>query len=87
VVTEPRGGWFEMDAGNGKIIAAHFKVFNITIPQNLKGRTVIAEGVAQKPFIADDKQHYAGGDANNKKANKIKPKQRLIFEVTGLRVE
>jgi len=87
-VTQPKGGWFEIDAGNGKIIAAHFKVYNITIPEDLKGRTIIAEGVAQKQFIADDQQHLAGDNERDKKPNdKINPKQKLTFEVTGLRVE
>jgi hypothetical protein len=87
-VTQPKGGWFELDAGNGKVIAAHFKVYNITIPEDLKGRTVIVEGVAEKQFIADDQQHLAGGNEKDKKPNdKINPKQKLTFEVTGLRVE
>jgi hypothetical protein len=87
-VTQPKGGWFELDAGNGKVIAAHFKVYNITIPEDLKGRTVIVEGVAEKQFIADDQQHLAGDNEKDKKPNdKINPKQKLTFEVTGLRVE
>jgi hypothetical protein len=87
-VTQPKGGWFEIDAGNGKIIAAHFKVYNITIPEDLKGRTIIAEGVAEKQFIADDQQHFAGDNEKDKKPNdKINPKQKVTFEVSGLRVE
>ncbi len=88
-VTKPKGGWFEIDAGNGKIIDAHFKVYNITIPLDLKGRYIIAEGVAQKQFIADDMQHMAGDTVTGKKQHNIKtnPKQRLTFEVTGLMVD
>lgn len=86
-VTKPKGGWFDIDAGNGKVIAAHFSVYNITIPENLKGRTVIVEGVAEKQFIADDKQHLAGDVAGNNKPDKINPKQKVTFEVKGLRVE
>ena|ERR1700694_2946412 len=88
-VTKPKGGWFEMDAGNGKIIKAHFRVYNVTIPADLKGRTVIADGIAQKQFIADDQQHLAGDTVTGKKQHSVKtnPKQRLIFEVNGLMVE
>jgi hypothetical protein len=88
-VTKTKGGWFNIDAGNGKIIAAHFKVYNINIPASLAGHIVIIEGVAQKQFIADDMQHLAGDTASSKKEHAVKtnPKQRLDFEVTGLEVE
>src|ERR1700732_3359702 len=88
-VTNPKGGWFQIDAGNGKIINAHFKVYNITIPADLKGKNIIAEGVAQKQFIADDQQHLAGDTVTGKKQHSVKtnPKQRLVFEVSGLTVE
>ena len=88
-VTKQKGGWFDIDAGNGKVIAAHFKIYNITIPQDLKGRTIVAEGVAAKQFIADDQQHFAGDTAIGKKQHSVKtnPKQRLTFEVKGLMVE
>ena len=88
-VTKPKGGWFEMDAGNGKIIQAHFKNYNINLPAALKGRTVIIEGVVQKQFIADDLQHLAGDTVTGKKQHAVKtnPKQRLTFEVRGLMVD
>jgi hypothetical protein len=88
-VTKQKGGWFDIDAGNGKIIAAHFKIYNITIPEDLKGRNIIAEGVAAKQFIADDQQHFAGDTVTGKKQHSVKtnPKQRLTFEVKGLMVE
>ncbi|CAN5432465.1 hypothetical protein BH09BAC6_BH09BAC6_17180 [soil metagenome] len=88
-VTKPKGGWFELDAGKGKIIAAHFRAYNVTIPADLKGRTVVVEGVAQKQFIADDLQHFAGDTVTGKKQHKVKtnPKQRLTFEVKGLMVD
>src|SRR5215216_1801455 len=63
-VTKEKGGWFDMDAGGGKIIAAHFKDYNITLPAQLAGRTVIIEGVAAKMFLADDLQHLAGDTVN-----------------------
>ncbi len=88
-VTKEKGGWFSLDAGGGKVIAAHFKDYDINIPSGLKGRTVIVEGVAQKQFIADDQQHFAGDTVNGKKQQNVKtnPKHRLTFEVKGLMVE
>jgi len=84
-VTKPKGGWFEIDAGNGKIITAHFKEYNVTIPGGLKGLDVIVEGVAEKQFIADDSQHLAGEAKQH--GGSTNPKQKLIFEATGLMVE
>ena len=88
-VTKSKGGWFEMDAGNGKIIQAHFKNYAVSIPTVLKGRIVIVEGVAQKQFIADDGQHLAGDTVTGKKQHAVNtnPKQRLTFEVRGLVVD
>ena len=88
-VTKQKGGWFDIDAGNGKIIAAHFKNYNVNIPAELKGHTIIADGVAQKQFIADDQQHFAGDTVTGKKQHGVKtdPKKRLTFEVKGLMVD
>jgi Domain of unknown function (DUF4920) len=88
-VTKTKGGWFTIDAGNGTIIAAHFKNYIITIPTDLKGRTVIIEGVAAKQFIADDLQHIAGDTVAGKKQHTVNanPKSRISFEVSGLMVD
>jgi len=88
-VTKSKGGWFEIDAGNGKTIAAHFRDYKISIPEALKGKHIIAEGVAAKQFIADDMQHMAGDTARGKKQHRVNtnPKQRITFEVSGLMVE
>ncbi len=88
-VTKTKGGWFDLDAGQGKIIKAHFKEYDVTIPTALKGRTVTIQGVAQKQFIADDMQHFAGDTIKGKKQHhgNANPKQRLTFEVAGLTVD
>ncbi|MDB5133976.1 MAG: hypothetical protein JWP37_579 [Mucilaginibacter sp.] len=88
-VTKQRGGWFTLDAGNGKIISAHFTRYNISIPTGLKGKTVIAEGVVQKQFIADDQQHFAGDTISGTKHSNLKTnnKNRLSFEVKGLMID
>jgi len=83
-VTKTKGGWFELDAGNGKVIAAHFKTYDVTISTGLAGHYVIAEGTMEKQFVADDMQHMAGDKQANAKDN---PKQNYTFEVTGLMVD
>jgi len=80
-VTKPKGGWFDMDADNGRIIQVHFRDVGINLPADLKGRSVIIQGVAEKQFIADDKQHFAG---NTQPGNK--QHQPLSFEASGLMV-
>lgn len=87
-VTKTKGGWFELDADSGRVIRAHFKNYNTTLPLELRGREVIIEGVAAKQFIADDQQHMAGDTVVGKKQHKAMPdpKKRLVFEVTGLMV-
>jgi hypothetical protein len=88
-VDKPQGGWFQMDAGAGKIIMVHFKDYKVTLPMDLKGRSVMIEGIAQKQFIADDSQHLAGDTVKGKKQHQVNAnaKQRLTFEATGLEVE
>jgi hypothetical protein len=87
-VVNPKGGWFDLDAGKGKIIAAHFRNYNVKIPADMAGREVIIEGVAAKQFIADDMQHFAGDTVTGKKQHAVKtdPNRRLTFEVKGLMV-
>jgi hypothetical protein len=85
-VTKAKGGWFDVDAGNGKIITAHFKNYGVTIPQSLKNHYIVMEGVAQKQMIPDDHQHYAGGN-NRGHSKQGFQKQLLSFEVTGLAVD
>jgi len=88
-VTKQKGGWFDLDAGNGKVIAAHFMKYDIAIPTDLAGRKVIIEGIAQKQFTADDGQHLAGDTVSGKKQHgvNVDPKRRLTFEVKGLFVD
>ncbi|HZX57196.1 MAG TPA: DUF4920 domain-containing protein [Mucilaginibacter sp.] len=88
-VTQQKGGWFIIDEGKGRIINAHFKNYNVTIPASLAGKTVVMDCVAQKQFIADDQQHFAGDTVNGKKQSQVKtnPKRRLTFEVKGLMVD
>jgi hypothetical protein len=88
-VTKQKGGWFELDAGKGKVIAAHFKNIGINIPAGLKGKIVIVEGIAEKQFAADDMQHFAGSTGGGKEQHQLKtdPKRKLVFEVTGLMVD
>jgi hypothetical protein len=81
-VTKTKGGWFTINAGGGKLIAAHFSKYDVTIPKSLAGHTVMAEGVAERQFAADDSQHLAGQKTQH--ANNSK---QLTFEVTGLQVE
>ena len=83
-VVKEKGGWFTLYAGSGKVIAAHFhfKDYDINIPADLKGRTVIVEGVAQKLAVSDDQQHFAG-----QKQATVRPNGQLSFEAAGLMVE
>ena len=81
-VVKEKGGWFTVDAGNGKVIAAHFKDYDVSIPADLKGKTVIMEGVAQRQSALDSQQHFAG-----KKQDGDKTTNKLSFEVSGMMVE
>ncbi|RKR81617.1 uncharacterized protein DUF4920 [Mucilaginibacter gracilis] len=84
-VEHSKGGWFDLDAGAGKIIKVHFKNYGINIPVNLKGRQIIIEGTAQKQFIADDMQHYAGDTVSGKKQHQVKtnPNKGYLLKLQG----
>ena len=77
-VLKPKGGWFDVDAGNGKVIAAHFKNYNVMLPSALKGRHVIVEGVAQKQFTPLDTKKWRQKASRDKK---------IVFEVKGLMID
>ncbi|MGY3214678.1 DUF4920 domain-containing protein [Mucilaginibacter sp. HD30] len=85
-VTKQKGGWFKLDAGDGKVISAHFKNYNVTLPMALKGRIVIIEGVAVKLVDSTNGQRFGGNTAVDKDiVYKGKP-LALTFEVSGLMV-
>jgi hypothetical protein len=88
-VTKEKGGWFTMDAGQGRTISAHFKKYGVNLPSSLAGKTVVMDGVASKVFIADDKQHFAGDTVKGKKQSKVtaNPKHHIDFAVNGLYVD
>lgn len=83
-VTKQKGGWFTIDGGHGTVIYAHFKDYRVTIPADLAGHTILADGIATKQFVADDSQHLAGSKVKQSRDN---PKQSLKFEVSGLMVQ
>ena len=87
-VTRPKGGWFTIDAGNGRELKAHFINYKINLPTAMQGKIVIIEGVAKRQFIADDMQHFAGDSVIKKKKQRVRanPKRPLAFEVKGLMV-
>jgi hypothetical protein len=81
-VVKEKGGWFTIDAGNGKTIAAHFAKYDVTIPADLKGQMVVVEGVVQRQSALTSQQPLAGQkQASDKTTNK------LSIEVSGLMVE
>jgi len=88
-VTKTKGGWFTIDAGNGKEIAAHFQSYGTNIPVSLAGHYVVVQGVAAKQFLADDLQHFAGDTVTGKKQHVQKRNANHVvsFAVTGLMVE
>ena len=55
-VVKEKGGRFTIDAGNGKVIGAHFAKYDVTIPADLKGCTVVIEGIVQKQSALTDQQ-------------------------------
>jgi hypothetical protein len=85
-VTREKGGWFNLDAGGGKVIAAHFKTYNVTLPKALKGRVVIIEGVAVKQIDPLNGQRFGGNIPATKDDKHQKKDAALTFEVTGLMV-
>jgi hypothetical protein len=88
-VTKEQGGWFEIAAGQDRIIACHFKNYNVHLPVAIEGRTVIIEGIAARQLIADDLQHFAGDTVGRTRQHqqRVNPMRRITFEVRGLMVD
>jgi hypothetical protein len=84
-VTLEKGGWFEMSAGKGKVISARFKDDDVKLPSELKGRTVIIQGIANRKLEAINGKPTGRVNANVKAPEKTPAgTTSLIFEVTGL---
>jgi hypothetical protein len=81
-VVKEKGGWFTIDAGKNKVIAAHFAKYDTDIPAGLKGCTVVVEGIVQRQSALSSQQKLAG-----KRQPGDKTTNQLSMEVTGLMVE
>lgn len=84
-VTNPKEGGFQLDAGNGKVINAHFQAGKVSLPVDLKGRDVIVAGVAARQLSATGAQHLAGRSTGGTPA-KTNMTGQIDLEVTGLYV-
>lgn len=83
-VKKEKGGWFELDAGTGKIILAHFKNYDVILPQGLEGRTVIIEGIAFRQFTPANRLSQRSDTAKTTGGTRKKDNVILAFEVSGL---
>ncbi len=67
------GDFFYVKDNKGRPVTVRFKNAGSKIPQDVKGKTVLIDGVISKNFIANNKQHYAGSnegmDKNDEKKN------------------
>ena len=57
-VVKEKGGLFTIDAGKGKVIAAHFAKYDVNIPADLKGCTVVVEGIVQRQSALSSQQKH-----------------------------
>ncbi|PJJ83263.1 DUF4920 domain-containing protein [Mucilaginibacter auburnensis] len=86
-VTDTQNGWFEMEAGKGKLISARFKNDGIKLPSALKGRVVIIQGIAARKMEAVNGKPAGTVVKNVKDPEKTRDGTiPLIFEVAGLMV-
>jgi hypothetical protein len=67
------GDFFYVKDNKGRPVTVRFKNVGPKLPQDIKGKKVLIDGVISKNFIANNKQHYAGSneriDKNNEKKN------------------
>lgn len=85
-VKKEKGGWFDVDAGGGKVISAHFKNYDVSLPVALKGRVVIIQGIANKKHSSTNMLGLTGDAVTAKKNIQDNKASILNFEVTGLMV-
>ncbi len=85
-VTNPKQGWFDLDAGQGHVIHAHFQQYNVSLPIELKGRQVIVAGVAARQFLSSNGQHLTGRNSGSMHNTQAQTGGEITFEATGLYV-
>lgn len=80
VKVEDQGKTFMIKDDQGKMIPVHFAKAGFKVPQSIKGKKVLVDGVISKQFIADDHQHFAGSKPGTEKNvhQKTGPNQYVI---------
>lgn len=63
------GDFFYVKDNKGRPVTVRFKNAGSKIPQNIKGKKVLIDGVISKNFIANNHQHYAGSNTGMDKTN------------------
>ncbi|GAB2767221.1 hypothetical protein GCM10027275_06890 [Rhabdobacter roseus] len=89
-VCQAKGCWMKMKLDNGETMRVTFKDYGFFVPKDIVGKTVVAEGLAQKSVISvADQQHYAedAGKSKEEIAKITEPKQELTFVADGVIVK
>ena len=88
-VCEKKGCWMKLAQTDGTGIMIRFKDYKFFMPQNIVGRDVVLEGVAEKTTTSVEMlKHYAedGGKSKEEIEKITEPKNEIEFIATGVLV-
>ncbi|MVN21230.1 DUF4920 domain-containing protein [Mucilaginibacter arboris] len=63
------GDFFTIRDNKGRPVTVHFKNAGYKLPQNIRGKMVLIDGVISKQFVANNHQHYAGSNSGMEKTH------------------
>jgi hypothetical protein len=69
VDVDKNGNFFTIKDNKGRPVTVRFKNAGYKLPQSIKGKNVLIDGVISKQFITNNRQHYAGSNAGMDKTN------------------
>jgi hypothetical protein len=69
VDVDKNGDFFTIRDTKGRPVTVRFKNAGYKLPQDIKGKMVLIDGIISKQFIANNRQHYAGSNAGMDKTH------------------
>lgn len=88
-VCQVKGCWMDIALADNTVMKVRFKDYAFFMPKDLKGKTVILQGIARQEIVSvADQRHYAKDAGKSQEVIQAitKPKQSFTYTASGVLV-
>ncbi|MGV3640840.1 MAG: DUF4920 domain-containing protein [Adhaeribacter sp.] len=89
-VCQVKGCWMDIALADNTVMKVRFKDYAFFMPKDLKGKTVILQGMARQEIVSvADQRHYAKDAGKSQELIQAitKPKQSITYTASGVLVQ